>query len=132
MWFKIISFILAASAFVKMGFGIAMGDRFFDWARREYKRERPSGLIVGIFMLMILLAVITWYATLVHYVPYGWIITLLMTLFAVYGIVILLTWKTFAPKYVSMIANFEKRRTLWYIIGMIWGIVFLLMGIYLY
>ncbi|NLE28361.1 MAG: hypothetical protein GX629_01670 [Phycisphaerae bacterium] len=132
MWFKIISFILAASSFIKMGYGIAMGDRFFDWARREYKRERPSGLVTVLFLLTLLLTLITWYATWAHYVPYGWILTVLMTFFGLYALVILLKWKSITPKYIPLIGRFQKNRTFWYIIGVIWGVVFLLMGIFLY
>jgi hypothetical protein len=132
MWFKVLSFILAAMSFVKLGFGLAMGDRFYDWARKEYGRNKPSSLITTLFVLTFLLVVVTWYATFAHYVPYGWILTALFTLIAVYLVVILACWKSIAPRLVRMIAKFEKKRGLWYAIGAIWGVIFLLMGIFVY
>ena len=62
----------------------------------------------------------------------GWIMTVLMTFFGLYALVILLKWKSITPKYIPLIGRFQKNRTLWYIIGVIWGVVFLLMGIFLY
>jgi len=132
MWFKVLSFILAGMSFVKLGVGLAMGDRFFDWARKEYGRDRPSGLIMSLFMLTFLLVLVTWYATLAHYVAYGWILTALFTLIAVYMVVILVCWKSITPRFVRLIEKFEKKRGPWYLIAAIWGILFLLMGLFVY
>jgi hypothetical protein len=119
-------------AFMKIGMGLGMGNRFFDWARREYSWPKPSGLMTGAFALTIILALFTWYATLRYYVPYGWILTAFVTLMAAYVLAIWLNWKTMAPKYLLLISRFEKRRPIWLMIGVFWGIVFLLMGLFLY
>lgn len=132
MWFKVISLILAAMAFMKIGMGLGMGRPFFDWARREYSRSRPSGFFTSAIVLTLVLALLTWYATIKHYVPYGWILTAIMTLMAGYVLILWFNWKTIAPKYIGLIGTFEKRRPMWYAIGVIWGVVFLLMGIFLY
>lgn len=73
-----------------------------------------------------------WYATLFHYVKYGWIITALTTLGVVKMINITTNWKRFSKGAVNLIDNHD--RALWFldVTLLILGSILFILAIKLY
>ncbi len=80
MWFGILSLVLGITLLTKGSIGLLFHDRFYNWDKEQYRSRKwpkSSAVFIPYGILMITL---TWYATLYHYVQYGWILTLVISL----------------------------------------------------
>ena len=79
MWFRALSFLIAAALLIKAAVALAMPERFYATRRRQYASDsRPTELLVPPVIVFSVTA-IAWYAALFHYRPWGWIVTAALT-----------------------------------------------------
>ena len=75
MWFRALSLVIATALIVKAGVALAIPDRFYAARQRQYaSTSLPPALLVPPAIILCLTSV-AWYATLVHYRPWGWVVT---------------------------------------------------------
>src|SRR5436190_18747699 len=75
MWFQALSFVIAAALLIKATVALAIPRRFYASRQRQYaSTSMPRALMVPPAIIMGITS-IAWYATLVHYRPWGWVVT---------------------------------------------------------
>lgn len=110
MWFKILSLLIGVPCLLKGIVGLSLPDRFYRWRQAQYASERPpAALFLAPLALVVALAV-TWYATLVHYAPWGWVVTAFVTAAAVLGAANLVRWRQHQGRALRAIRSPATRR----------------------
>lgn len=132
MLFKIISFVLACACILKAIIGLAFHKKFYLWDRKQYASQKLPKDIFIFILYGIGMFFITWYATIFHYERYGWIITLVVTLSSVKLFSILFNWRKTSEKIVKFIDSGGWKLWMLDITIFIIGILFLLLGLYIY
>jgi hypothetical protein len=78
---------------VKAGVALVMAERFYGRRQRQYlATSLPPALLVPPAIILCLTSV-AWYATVVHYRPWGWLITGSFTLLSSLSINQLVRWR---------------------------------------
>lgn len=132
MLFKIICFVVAGSAFIKGLTGIFAHDKLYGWARKHYASEEWSFTFILLLVYGIAVVGTTWYATIFTYVKYGWILTVFMSIMSLKMIGLIFNWKETSRKFVNLIESGGKKLWVLDFIVLVLGVIFLLMGLYLY
>jgi hypothetical protein len=93
MWFQALSFVIAAALLIKAAVALAIPHRFYASRQRQYaSTAMPPGLMVPPAIIVCVTSV-AWYATLVHYRPWGWIVTASLTLLCGLSLHNLMRWR---------------------------------------
>lgn len=93
MWFRALSFLIAAVLLVKAAVALAIPRRFYAVRRRQYASDSlPSELLLPPIIVLSVTAV-SWYAALVHYRAWGWIVTGSLTVLACLSLDHLVRWR---------------------------------------
>ena len=132
MWFKFISFVLAVACILKSLIGLFLHKKFYAWDRKQYASQRfPKRLFVfilyglGIFL-------ITWYATIFHYVKHGYILTTIVSLSSIKLLSLLFNWEDTSKKLVRFIDSGGWRLWVLDVFLLVLGVLFFLLGLYVY
>ena len=84
---------------------MAFHQKFSANRQRQYaSASRPAKLFFGP-ILAVALACTAWYATLFQYRPWGWVITLFLTLLAVMSVEHLWRWRWYREKMLKVVSN---------------------------
>lgn len=113
MWFEVLAWILAIACFVKAFVGFVFHDAFYDWDRRQYASKGWPVSFTFFLPYGIGMVIAVWYATIFHYVQYGWILTTLVTIASVKLVNILLNWKKTSAGFVAFIE--KGGAALWFV-----------------
>ena len=93
MWFKVLSFIIASALLIKATVALAIPSRFYATRQRQYaSTSLPPELMVPPAIILSITSV-AWYATFVHYRPWGWVVTGSLTLLCCLSIDHLVRWR---------------------------------------
>jgi len=93
MWFQALSFVIATALLVKAIVALAIPGRFYATRQRQYdSTSMPRELLVPPAIILCLTSA-AWYATFVHYRPWGWIVTGSLTLLCCLSLNNLLRWR---------------------------------------
>lgn len=130
--FQGICFVLAASAFVKVFFGIFFHRQLYDWAQKHYESAKRPLAVNLLLIYALAMLVLVWAAVITSYVPYGWILAALLTLFSLKSLNVLFNWKTAGKKFSQFIERFREKLWMVDLLVGILGTGFLLMGLFLY
>jgi hypothetical protein len=93
VWFRLLSFLIAAALLVKAAVALAMPERFYATRRRQYAAESRAPALLVPPAIVLSVTALAWYATLFHYRPWGWIVTGALTLLACASLDHLLRWR---------------------------------------
>lgn len=105
MWFQALSFAIATALLVKAGVALTIPGRFYASRRRQYaSTSLPPALMVPPAIVLCVTSV-AWYATLVHYRPWGWVVTSSLTLLCVLSIYHLVSWRRHREAMSKVVAN---------------------------
>ena len=105
MWFQALSFVIATALLVKAGVALAIPGRFYATRQRQYaSTSLPPALLVPPAIILCLTSV-AWYATLVHYRPWGWVVTGSLTLLCCLSLNQLVRWRRHRETMSKVIAN---------------------------
>jgi len=105
MWFQALSFVIAAALLVKATIALAIPGRFYATRRRQYESaSMPRELMVPPAIVVSVTA-IAWYATLVHYRPWGWIVTASLTLLCALSLHNLVMWRRHRGAMAKIVAH---------------------------
>jgi len=93
MWFQALSFVIATALLVKAGIALTMPGRFYATRRRHYdSTSLPPDLMVPPAIVLCVTSV-AWYATFVHYRPWGWVVTGSLTMLCGLALDHLVRWR---------------------------------------
>ena len=93
MWFQALSFVIAAALLIKASVALAIPGRFYASRQRQYaSMSMPLELMVPPAIIMTITAV-AWYATTVHYRPWGWVVTASLTVLCGLSLHNLVRWR---------------------------------------
>ena len=105
MWFQALSLIIATALIVKAGVALAIPGRFYATRQRHYaSASLPVALLVPPAIILSLTSV-AWYATLVHYRPWGWVVTGSLTLLCCLSLNQLVRWPRARESMAKIVAN---------------------------
>jgi hypothetical protein len=91
--FQALSFIIAAALLIKASIALAIPHTFYASRQRQYAAtSMPRELMVPPAIILSITAV-AWYATIVHYQPWGWVVTASLTLLCSLSLRNLLRWR---------------------------------------
>lgn len=92
MWFQVLSLLIAGLCIGKAVVALAAPEWFYGFRQQQYGSERlPWSIFVAPAFVMAL-TLTAWYATLTHYVDWGWVVTAVLSFFAVLAVVNLRQW----------------------------------------
>ncbi|NSW51345.1 MAG: hypothetical protein HPY85_02435 [Anaerolineae bacterium] len=131
-FFKLLSMVLALSAFIKVFFGVFFHEQFYKWARRQYAQKKRTTAVNFLLIYALALLILVWIGTLISHITNGWILTAFITIASLKSINMLFSWQKTAAKFVSFIDNAGKK--LWFVdltVGIL-GIFFLYLGLWVY
>jgi hypothetical protein len=92
MWFKLISLALATLCLGKAVIALAAPQLFYRLRLAQYGSTRLPWTIFLAPTYVLALTALAWYATVFHYAPWGWLLTLFLTLVGALAVVNLLRW----------------------------------------
>jgi len=93
VWFRALSFLIAAALLIKATVALAIPERFYAARRKQYAADSmPRELLVPPVIVLSVTSA-AWYATLFHYQPWGWIVTGALTLLACASLHNLVRWR---------------------------------------
>jgi len=102
--------LIGVSCLLKGIVGLTFSDYFYQWRRAHYtSAQTPSALFAAPSVVAAVVAV-TWYATLFHYSPWGWIVTAFVTATALLGTANLVRWKQYRGRALRAVDNTVTRR----------------------
>ena len=105
MIFKVLSGLIAVALLTKASIALATRRRFYAVRQRQYVSEcRPPQVVVSAVVVLILCS-LAWYATIFHYRPHGWIVTVFFTLLSWGSISQLLRWEKHRHKMLRVVAS---------------------------
>jgi hypothetical protein len=130
--FQIISLFIAVLALLKGATGLLLPDRFYGWRRQQYASTSIPRVVLIVPSLFVLLAGVSWYATLFNYQPWGWVTTGFTTLIASVGVLNLGRWSTHRQKTGEAIATQPKTRTNVDITILVLGLLFMYLAFFVY
>ena len=105
MWFKLLAIVLGMALIGKAAIALAFHQKFYAARQRQYASALlPAKLLVGP-ILAIALACTAWYATLFQYRPWGWVITLFVTLLAAMSVEHLWRWRRHRERMLKVVSN---------------------------
>ncbi len=130
--FQIISFVLAAAAFIKVFFGIFFHKQLYAWAKKHYAQEKRPLAVNLLLVYAVIMLVLVWFAALTAYVPRGWILTACITLLSLKSLNLLFNWNSAAAGFAAFIEKFHEKLWLVDILVGLFGVLFLSLGIWVY
>jgi hypothetical protein len=93
VWFRVLSFVIAAALLIKAAVALAMPERFYATRRRQYASESKPRELWLPPAIVLLVTSVAWYATILHYRPWGWIVTGALTLLCCASLHHVLRWR---------------------------------------
>ena len=93
MWFKVLSLLIGVPCLLKGVIGLSLPGRFYRWRHSQYASERPPRVLFVAPLALAAAVAVTWYATAFHHVPWGWVVTVFVTVAALLGVANLLRWR---------------------------------------
>ena len=105
MWFQALSFVIATALLVKAVVALTIPNRFYAERQRQYaSTSLPPALLVPPAIVLCVTSV-AWYATLVHYRPWGWLVTGSLTLLCGLSFHNLVRWRRHRSVMAKIVAN---------------------------
>lgn len=130
--FKIVSLILAVSAFIKGLTGLLFHRSLYSWAEKHYASKKISPTVILLIIYAISILIFTWYATIFNYIKHGWILTTFISITSIKLLAIIFKWNETSAYFVKFISLSGKRLWILDIAVLLLGFVFLGMASYLY
>jgi hypothetical protein len=105
VWFKVLSWVIAAALLAKATIALAAPRRFYAVRRRQYATESlPLKLLIGPALVLVLTSVAA-YATAFHYRPWGWVVLGFLILLSVLALDHAFRWKTHRLGMLKVVAS---------------------------
>ena len=105
MLFQVLSGLLAVALLTKATIALATRQRFYAMRQRQYASECQPPQVVVTAGVVIILCSLAWYATIFHYRPHGWIVTLFFTLLSCGSVNHLLHWKKHRQRMLKVVSS---------------------------
>ncbi len=105
MWFKVLSLLIMALCIGKATIALGAPHTFYRLRRRQYASATIPGSILLPPLAVLMLASVAWYATLLHYTAWGWIVTGFLTLISLLAVVNLFRWSQHRMQLLAAIAE---------------------------
>ena len=131
MSFKILSMILGLLCLAKGVIALIIPARFYERRRQQYSSERmPIGLRIIPFIVLTFVC-FCWYATLFHYVKWGWVVTAFVTAVAALSLENTFKWSRHRIRMLKAIDYAENYRRVDVCIAVL-GVCFLFLAFFIY
>ena len=105
MWFRVLVLVMAAMLLSKALIALANPERFYAERQRQYASPTPPAKVLIGPVVLVALAVASWYAAIVHYEPWGWLVTGCLTAFASLSVHQTLRWGTHRHRMGRVVAS---------------------------
>ncbi len=92
--FRTLSFVIAAALLCKAALALAIPRRFYAVRERQYASESLPPKLLLAPVVVVALTLTAWYATILHYQPWGWIVTGLLTALSCLAVDHLFRWQS--------------------------------------
>jgi hypothetical protein len=103
--FRVLSLVIAAALIGKAVIALAMPGRFYAERQRQYASASPPAKILVAPVVIVGLALVAWYATILHYQPWGWVVTASLTVLACLSVQQLFRWEAHRQTMHKLVAN---------------------------
>jgi len=130
-YFRVLCFIWAIVGLVTRFLIVSLGVSWKEWELgKAYTRSKPRWIyFVAVFAFMVV--TFTWYKVFTTEVRYSWIMALLVSLTLIKVFLLIFNYERFRS-FIENILNDRKKLTLLNISVLVFSIIFMLMGMYLY
>jgi len=110
MWFQVLSLLIGVPCVLKGVVGLMFPGRFYRWREGQYASDRPPTVLFLAPLALAAAVAVTWYATLAHYTPWGWVVTAFVTAAAALGAANLIWWRQHQDRALRTVVNPATRR----------------------
>jgi hypothetical protein len=130
--FQTVSLLIAVPALLKAVTGLVLPGRFYGWRRQQYASASVPRVVLIMPALFLILAAASWYATLFHYQPWGWVVTGFTSLIASLGLLNLSRWSSHRQKTGEAIDNRPRTRAGVDLAILFLGLLFTYLALFVY
>jgi hypothetical protein len=130
MWFRVLSVVIAVALLGKAAIALAAPRRFYDERRRQYASgARPRKLLVAPLVIVVI-TLAAWYATILHYQSWGWVVTGSLTALSCLSVDNMLRWETHRQRMLEVVSN----PRVWWVdcVLLVAGALFLALALWVY
>jgi len=130
MWFRILSILIGTALVGKSVIALVAPKRFYGARQRQYSSPAmPRKLLAGP-MIVAAMTAASFYATIYHYVAWGWIVTTFLTGLLIMAIDHLFRWARHREAMLRVVGSPKVRRVDWCLLAL--GAGFLNLGVFVY
>src|SRR5687768_11508069 len=105
MWFKVLSFVMATALLGKSLIALSGPRRFYAVRQSQYASATPPARFFVAPVLVWAVTGLTWYATIFHYRPSGWLLTSFLTLISCLSLDHVFRWQKHRARLLRMVAH---------------------------
>ena len=128
--FRTLSLTIAAALLVKATIALIVPGRFYAERQRQYAAASPPAEVLVPPVVLVALTIVAYYATIVHYQPWSWIVTGSLTGLASLSFASLLRWNSHRRRMHGIVANPHVWRIDCMLLAA--GALFLALGLFVY
>ena len=92
MWFRVLSLVIGVALVVKATVALVAPRRFYAVRERQYASESLPRQLLFAPLVVVALTLSAWYATLLDYRPWGWLVTGFLTAISCLSVDHLFRW----------------------------------------
>jgi uncharacterized membrane protein YidH (DUF202 family) len=105
MWFRVLSVLIAVALLGKAAIALVAPQRFYNERQRQYASEaRPRKLLVAPVVIVVI-TLAAWYATIFQYQSWGWVVTGCLTALSCLSVDHLLRWERHRQRMLRVVMN---------------------------
>lgn len=130
MWFRVLSFVIAAALLVKAAVALTASRRFYARRREQYSSETlPSKLLIPPAVVLTL-TLAAWFATIFHYQPWGWLVTGFLSVLSCLSLHHLFQWAKHRQVMLKLVSNPKVKQVDYLLLAL--GLGFLALALFVY
>jgi hypothetical protein len=92
MWFRVLSLVIGMALIGKAIVALIARRRFYATRQTQYASETLPAALLFPPVVVVVMALLAWHATLFHYQPWGWIVTVFLTALSCMSVQKLVRW----------------------------------------
>jgi hypothetical protein len=130
MWFQALSFVIAVALIGKATVALIAPRRFYAVRQQQYSSETlPSRLLIPP-VLVFALTLAAWFATIFHYRPWGWVVTVFLSVLSCLALHHVFYWVKHRQAMLKVVANPKVKQFDYVLLAL--GFGFLALSLFVY
>jgi hypothetical protein len=130
MLFRVLSFLIAAALLLKAGLALTGSRRFYARRRAQYSSETLPHTLLIPPVIVLTLALVSWFAAILHYQPWCWLVTGFLSVLSCMALLHLYHWTAHRQAMLKLISEPNVKRIDYILLAL--GLGFLALALFVY